>query len=114
MQVRIDYLKIVSQLPLYGAALFAMELQNNIINLVRDQGYLGTFGLDVLSPHHSFLMCVSLVVSCGAAISGRGVCFVTRDQKGEVVMTSYLPYEDILNWECTPTTTSLTLSLGTR
>ena len=59
-------------------------------------------------------MCVSLVVSCGAAISGRGVCFVTRDQKGEVVMTSYLPYEDILNWECTPTTTSLTLSLGTR
>ncbi len=57
MQVRIDYLKIVSQLPLYGAALFAMELQNNIINLVRDQGYLGTFGLDVLSPHDSFLMC---------------------------------------------------------
>ena len=42
------------------------------------------------------------------------MCFVTRDQKGEVVMTSYLPYEDILNWECTPTTTSLTLSLGTR
>jgi hypothetical protein len=87
-EVKIDYLQIVFQLPLYGAALFAMELQNNIINLVRDQGYL--------------------------AISGRGVCFVTRDQKGEVVMTTYLPYEDILNWECTPTTTSLTLSLGTR
>ena len=27
MQVRIDYLQIVSQLPLYGAALLAFELQ---------------------------------------------------------------------------------------
>ncbi len=78
MQVRIDYLKIVSQLPLYGAALFAMELQNNIINLVRDQGYLGTFGLDVLSPHHSFLMCVSLVVSCGVQLSRAVACALSR------------------------------------
>jgi hypothetical protein len=29
-------------------------------------------------------------------------------------MTNYMPYEDILNWECSSTTTSLTLSLGTR
>jgi hypothetical protein len=49
-QVRIDYLKTVFELPLYGAALFAMELQNNIINLVRDQGYLGTSPHILLSP----------------------------------------------------------------
>lgn len=41
LQVKIEYLQITSQLPLYGAALFPMELQNNIIDLVRDQGYIG-------------------------------------------------------------------------
>lgn len=39
---------------------------------------------------------------------------MTRDQKGEVVMTPYLSYEEILAWDCTETTVSLTLSQGTR
>jgi len=92
-----------------------MELQNNIVNLARNQGYIG------LIPRSRAALCMNVVdlrsallCSVMAAISGRGICFVTRDQHGDVVTTPFIPYEDVLHWESTPTTTSLTLSMGAR
>lgn len=79
-------MNIVKQLPLYGAALYPMTLTNNVINLVRDQGYI--------------------------AISGRGICFVTRDQQGEVVMTDYIPFSLIFAWDCAPNRVTLTVSIN--
>lgn len=42
------------------------------------------------------------------------MCFVTRDPEGEIVMSPFLPYEDILAWECAATSISFTLLLGGR